>query len=304
MRIAARIRTVVDALGHIGAWAGAYSSAAAVFFAQLSGLSTVPRASLVVSVFLTATGAYALDRVKLRDAWIDPADLEAQPARFAFLCAHAKRIRFLAFACVAGASLVGLLISPWAPLACIAAVGGVIAYAARPRRVTPRPKDIPWVKNLYVASGIAVFGALAALAAHSASDPTTPRPLFELLHSLLDPRIATTIAILIARVVVDAALCDLDDAASDAKFGTRTFATLLGRERLWIVSGLARVALIGLTLRAAPSPLMVRGVWAAALVLGTLAIRLRPPRSLRDAVDVRFAAEAALATAALRWFAG
>lgn len=296
--------SAIEAIGHVGAWAGAYCAAAAVCFVQLAGLADAPSISLVVSVFLTATGAYALDRVKLSDAWIDPSDIASQPVRYAFLKAHARVVRFGALLAIAAAGLIGYSISAWAPAACVLAAVGVVAYAPKPKVGRPRVKDLPWLKNLYVAAGISVFGALAGLAAREPRDGGAGTPFMTLLSGLWRPNAILTLVLLMARVLVDAALCDLDDESSDARFGTRTFATLLGSRTLWAISGLARLGLIGLTLAAWACPWRARLVWAGAMVAGTLAVRVRRPRELRDVVDVRFAAEAVIATLALRWLAG
>lgn len=300
MRSNAGIR-VIDAIGHVGAWAGAYCAGASACFVQLAGLGDAPDAPLLLSVFLAATGAYALDRVKLRDSWIDPADIEAQPERYAFLRAHSRLVRLAALLAIAAAGVIGLTISAWAPLASAMAAVGVVAYAPRPKKHRSRVKDVPWLKNLYVAAGISVFAALAGLAAHIRHED---RSIVGLLTALAAPAVIATLTLLMARVLVDAALCDLDDEASDARHGTRTFVTLLGPRRLWMLSGLIRLGLIGLTLAAWPCPWRARMVWGGAMVAGTLAVRVRRPRELRDVVDVRFAAEAALATLALRWLAG
>lgn len=296
--------SAIEAIGHVGAWAGAYGAAAAVCFVQLAGMTITPSIALAVSVFLAATGAYALDRVKLRDTWIDPSDVESQPARYAFLKAHASVVRFGALLAIAAAGLIGYRVSAWAPAACVLAAVGVVAYAPMPRKDRPRLKDLPWLKNVYVAAGISVFAALAGLAAHGPRAAGASESIATLLTKLGQPSVSATLVLLLARVLVDAALCDLDDEASDARFGTNTFATLLGSRRLWAISGIARLGLIGLTLAAWACPWRARLAWAGAMVAGTLAVRVRRPRELRDVVDVRFAAEAVIASLALRWLAG
>lgn len=307
-RYAARVRTpsgtsAIEAIGHVGAWAGAYCTAAAVCFVQLAGLGDTPSAALVLSVFLTATGAYALDRVKLRSEWIDPADIESQPARYAFLKAHARAVRLGAILSILAAGALGWFISVWAPAACVLAAAGVVAYAPRPRATRPRVKDVPWIKNVYVAAGISVFAALAGLAAREQRDSGADPSITTLLAGLSRPGAISTLVLLMARVIVDAALCDLDDETSDARFGTRTFATLLGPRRLWLIAGLARLGLIGMTLGAWACPWRARLVWAGVMAAGTLAVRVHRPRELRDVVDARFAAEAVAATLALRLLA-
>src|SRR3954469_13059925 len=72
-------------LGHMGVWAGLYVGAAFVMATQLAaGGRLGPRPDLLLGVVLVASACYALDRVKLRDGWIDPADVEGQAERYAF----------------------------------------------------------------------------------------------------------------------------------------------------------------------------------------------------------------------------
>src|ERR1043165_9558889 len=151
---------MVRALGHVGAWEGLYASAAVICLTQLAGLTgplELPRPEAIAMVFLIACGVYALDRVKLRDSWIDPADEAAQPRRYAFLRAHSRRVRGAAIVMLVSAALVGLRISPWAPAVAALAATSVVAYAMRPRGERPRIKDIVWIKNGYVAAGMCGF---------------------------------------------------------------------------------------------------------------------------------------------------
>lgn len=286
----------VSRLGHVGLWAGLYCLAAAAWFVQLSGFGAFPTLPLAISILLTSTGAYALDRVKLTSAWIDPADLAAQPARYAFLVPRARTVRTFAVASLIAGAAVGFTIHPLAPLAALLAALGVIIYAARPRALRPRPKDIAWIKNAYVGLGITGFVTLALLA--DAPRLGMPVALSPLDNAFTRPLLIAAV-LLFLRVVIDAALCDIDDEHADRLHGTQTLSTHVGTRRAWLYTGLARGSLIALTLVARPLPWPPRLAWSLAMLAGTLALRVRRPDRVRDHVDLRFAVEAACVTAAL-----
>lgn len=280
-------------LGHIGFWAGVYVGASFVFVAQMSGLSPgLPPWEALLAVVLIATAAYSIDRVKLAGRWLDPADAEAQPERFAFLRPRARVVRTLAFLMLVAGSVLGLRFTPWSLLVAPAVIAGVAAYAPRPRGTGARLKDRIWLKNAYVGAGITVFAAAAALVVAQSRQGRPLRELVEVRGSAL----AVAVSLLFLRVVLDAALCDIDDEPTDRRFGTATFATLLGGPRLWAWSLFARAALTVAVVLAMPCPLPFRIGWGGAMALGTLALRARPPSRIRDWIDARFLAEAALAT--------
>ncbi len=296
---------MLEALGHIGAWPGLYAVGAFICFAQLSGLEARPAhfAAAALSVFLTATGAYALDRVKLRDAWIDPADASAQPRRYAFLTRHSRAVRTLAFLLLIAGAIAGLAISHWAPLAGACSALGVACYAPTPRGSRPRPKDIVWIKNCYVALGITAFAAMAAIAAASPAD--APGAWLDLARAHA-PAIAAAAAIVAVRIALDAALCDIDDEPADRAHGTSTLPTTLGPGHTWRLTGIARIFLAAVILACPWVPFHARVVWSILTLVGLIALRTRRPDRLRDIVDLRLAAEGALAAAALlaapHWF--
>lgn len=113
--------------------------------------------------------AYLLDRVKLRDAWLDAADRQAHPARYAFLGRRTTAVRALIAVAVAGATAAGAAVSRWMIPVPIAACAGVTVYAPRPRGRTPRLKDRLVLKNTYVAGGIAGFAVATVFVAHAAA---------------------------------------------------------------------------------------------------------------------------------------
>lgn len=293
---------VLRALGHIGFWAGLYVAGAFIFGAQVSGFATLlPPLPAMLAVLLMATAAYALDRVKLRDRWIDPADVMAQPERFAFLQPRARAVRALAFCMLlAGASL-GSLYTPWAIAAALAVPIGVAAYAPLPRNGSKRPrlKDRLWLKNAYVAAGITAFAALATVA--TTAPGSSPSEMLETARAK-GAAVAWASILLFLRTVIDAALCDIDDEPTDRQFGTSTLATTLGARRLWTWAAFARAGLTIATLLAMPCPWPARVAWAIATGAGTVALRLRPPRRVRDWVDARFLLEGVVATLVLLAF--
>src|SRR5262245_35844690 len=83
------LRSTLRVLAHLALWAACYVAAAVVCFAQMAGIDSLvsrpDRVRAAAFSFLVAGAVYLLDRVKLRDAWLDPADSAAHPERFAFL---------------------------------------------------------------------------------------------------------------------------------------------------------------------------------------------------------------------------
>src|SRR3954470_5753040 len=123
-----RIAGALGRLGHLAVWAGLYVAAAGACFGQVAGLPGVgvSRAWWAGVGFAWATAAcvYLLDRVKARDVWLDPADREAHPERFAFLSRRAWWVRFAAGALAAASAGAAWLVHPLGPLVTVAAVLG------------------------------------------------------------------------------------------------------------------------------------------------------------------------------------
>lgn len=290
--------------GHVGLWAGLYVAAALVCLAQLAGLwapGMPGRTWAILFVLFTAVGAYSLDRVKLRDRWMDPADALAQPERYQFLSRHSRAVRAFALAFLAGGGAAGLGVTHWAPVASLLALVGVALYAPRPRGEAPRLKDILWIKNAYVALGIMGFTGLVAVATASRSDG--PAAWLDTLRTHA-AAIACAAALVFARVWIDAAICDLDDEHADRAHGTATLPTTLGGPRTWILTGLLRPVLAFATFACPWLPAHPRFAWALAVLLGSLLLRVggRPQR-VRDLVDVRLAVEAVCVAIALYFWA-
>lgn len=235
--------------------------------------------------FLTGVGTYLLDRVKLKDAWLDPADERAHPSRYAYIAGHSVPVRVAAFVLLLAAVAIAWVKAsqPWLLAIPLASALGVVAYAARPRRARPRLKDLLIFKNAYVAGGIAAFGVVVVWCWFHAG--------VSALASAW-PSLAFGGATLKARVFADAVLCDLDDEAADRRFGTQTFPTTLGHARAWNVAMALRVCVaIALVL----TPIGDRGTriaWAISTAASSLALRVFRPARVRDWVDARFAIEA------------
>ncbi|MFO0830949.1 MAG: hypothetical protein U0637_03790 [Phycisphaerales bacterium] len=283
---------VLHGAAHLAVWAGLYTTAATVCFTQTAGLSPIPPARVLTFAFCTASGVYLLDRIKLRDAWLDPADQMAHPDRYHFLTSRSRSVRTLMFLLLLTASLLGWNLWPQVPwlgvLAPTAACAGVLLYAARPRGRRPRPKDILLFKNLYVGAGITGFSTLVATAGHGLSNLRA------------NPAWAAVAAVhLLIRVPADAVLCDLDDREADLAHGTHTLPARLGRTRAWnwalatrliLAAGLAAMAC------APGAPRRALLSWATVTACSSIALRAAAPADLRDWVDARFTLEALAAT--------
>lgn len=282
-------------LSHLAVWAGVYVAASVACFAQIAGLAHLlpPRTwtLALVYAFCTAAAVYLLDRIKLADRWLDPADRSSHPARFEFLTRRRAVVRALILTLLLLGAAAGAVVTPLAPILSLAACVGVTLYAGRPRRARPRPKDLLLVKNASVAGGIGAFAILVTLAG---AGPLTPEAIRGLLRSSLAP-LAFSAAHLFARVWADAALCDLDDEAADRAFGTGTLATHFGRRRAWNTALALRLALAAALALVPVGPGEWRLAWALITVVSSVGLRIAAPARVRDWVDARFGAEAVAA---------
>jgi 4-hydroxybenzoate polyprenyltransferase len=280
------VRTLIERLGHLAVWAGLYAGAAVPCFAQVAGLSIQPRSLGLALAFVVPCGVavYLLDRVKLRDAWLDPADAAAQPRRMAFLSDRAGTVRVFMILLLLAATAAGAMLARWMALLPWLACAAVFIYAGRPRAQRPRPKDVLIFKNATVAAGITACAALAAVAAAGRLRfPETPAAV---------PFLAFSAAHVFLRVFADAALCDLDDETADRAHGTQTLPTALGRRHAWNVAMALRLALAAALIAVPIGPWPARLAWALVTIASSLALRWANPRRLRDWVDARFPLEA------------
>ena len=287
-------RRLIDILGHLGLWPGLYATAATCCYLELIGLRrpSEPWASGVIAVGFTATGIYLLDRVKFRREWIDPADCFALPGRYQFLCEHQGLCRFIAIALLGGGAFLGERVSVWAPVAVGTGALSALIYAAAPKGHFPRIKDLPFLKNLYTAGGLVGFVAAAGCAING----RLIAPAWHLQAALAG------IALLLARVFLDAALCDVYDEEADRIYGTTTSATRFGsaRARRWATTANVLIPIALMMVRAIP--FAARAGWATVWLGSSVVLPAISTERLADFVDVRFAVEAILATAAMRWF--
>lgn len=285
-----RLADATRILGHLALWVGLYVAGAAACLWNLAGSS--PPVLVLAFSLATAMSVYLLDRVKLRTSLLDPADRRAHPDRFAFLTRHAGRVRILGLGLIGTAMVTGWLIHPAALGLVLVSHLGVLVYAARPATSdgrTRRIKDVLLVKNLAVAASITAFcGAIWILIHLGAQD----------LDSLDAGAALTPIAVpglfLLLVVLGDAMLCDLDDAAGDRAFGTRTLPVVLGPGPTWAIA-LGIHALAGSILLAVQGPSGEGGFWAIGVPVTTAMLALIRPRQVRDLVDLRLGLLAALA---------
>jgi 4-hydroxybenzoate polyprenyltransferase len=286
---------MIRSLAHLAFFAAVYVAAAVVCAAQLTGAHGSLTPGVLLYAWSTALLAYLLDRVKLRDAWLDPADRQAHPDRFAFLYAHRRAARLL----MAGAGAVSLasgwLLHPIAAAGTGATIAGVLIYAGRPHALggRPRVKDRFVVKNLFVGAGIAGFVVLIVWLAAAGRAGANEAASFSDVFSRPPLLLALAFAYLTLRVYADAVLCDIDDEDSDRAHGTRTLPTRVGGDRAWNIAMGLRLALAASLLLWPVGPFAARAAWAIASAAGTIALRWWRPAKIRDLVDARFGVEAA-----------
>lgn len=239
----------------------------------LADVAIVRRPATPATVFLLATSlsVYLADRVKLCDAWHDPADEAANPIRDHWVWRYRRPIR--AFALLS--ALVGVLVAlTYAPVLAPAPFVGQLAvwlYAGTPRgsRVSPRLKDHLPLKNLAAASGIIVLSTAATTIGSRADTLSVVR------HAALP-------ALLI--VACDCLLCDIPDRTGDRDFGTQTVPVVFGVHAARIIAGIV-TTLASLWLLQSPSH--ADHVWAWSLIATTWPIAFAPAGWLRSMVDLR-----------------
>jgi len=280
-------------MGHMAVWLGLYFTATYAAAALLLGRALVPAALL--GSFCAGMAIYLLDRLKVRDALLDRADLAADPHRHHFLRAHARFFRQMIWGLVFIGTVSVMLLSLANILLPVVGVGGVILYTHRahtgqssqpnqpdqpdpPAQPRARLKDRLLIKNLLPGGAIAGFGTMLAL--QSPTGSSTP-------FSIAAIAVVVCLTIL---VTTDAALCDIDDQASDKAHGTRTLPIVLGVRWTWITAIglqlLAGLGLLGVLGRAEPARSVI--LWWTGVNLGAnIVLCSLPVRSLRDLVDLK-----------------
>lgn len=289
---------------HAAVWAGVYVAAAVVCLAQVAGLDVGVGAGARLRAagfaFATAAAVYLLDRAKLRDAWLDPADAEAHPGRYAFVAGHSRALRVAMVVLLVVAAWLGWGLAAWGAAVPVVAAVGVLVYAGRPRARRARPKDVVLLKNGYVAAGITGFAVLVGLAAAGGAGAEGMGALIRAHAGAL----AVSCVHLAVRVFADAVLCDLDDEDADRRYGTGTLPTHLGRRRAWNVAVGVRLGVAGALVLVPAGPLGARAGWAAVTVVSSLWLRLAAPGRVRDWVDARFGVEALVVAVGLMVWRG
>jgi len=257
---------MVAAVRHLAIFAACYVAAQVVAAAVLAGVAVSWRAVLVAG--LTGLGTYLVDRSRPFAGTPDPGDLRAEPERVRFMLAYQLPVRLLACAALALALLLAL---PWGVYAALVplSVVGLLCYSrwsAHGRRL----KDVLWLKNPTVAVSITAFALLLVYATS-----TTQWSMFLLAG-----------VVLLLRITADAMRCDIDDAESDARQGTRTVANVLGVPAAWRLALLLDVAAAGAACAEAPHI-----GWLPAIAMGGIplaasgVLTMWKPRRSRDLVD-------------------
>jgi hypothetical protein len=264
--------TLIRSLGHLALWPTLYTIGVLVltdwFYAR-----SIPPWTAICFVSLCAHGCYLLDRIKISDARLDPADKLAQPHRYAFVSRHAKLLRLIALTDLILAMGAAMLLTMWLIWIPAVAMGCVHLYAGRvPDAAHPRLKDYPVIKAFFIAGGHMALALAASIVSHG----------LDLQHYAL----ALWITLLGVGAIVfsDAVLCDLDDLYTDQQYGTKSIPVLFGEHSAWqivIVSHAAGCALLGVMLGWS----VAIGLLAAGLLVSDTLLRLMQRQ--RDFVDAR-----------------
>lgn len=288
-RPAAAAAPAASALGHLATWVGLYVAAAAVLATQLAGLGTLPSSAALGCAFTAGVAVYLLDRVKTTDRRLDPADAESQPARYGFLHGRAADVRMVALLFALLALTLALLVRPVVGVGVLLGVVGVWFYGWSPAGHASgrRPKDLLLLKNALAAAWIAGFGILVAAAD---AGPLRSVGFGPFRHAAV---------VLVLVVFADSALCDIDDAESDAGRGTITLPVVVGPGWTWAIAFALEAGAAVVAARSGAAP-PVAAAWAITLPATLAVVLLARPSELRDVIDLRLPILAVVATAVAR----
>eukprot|EP00913_Durusdinium_trenchii_P006287 g5899.t1 len=272
----------VRGLWHAGLGPAAYACGITGALLQLTDRwerDTPAQITLALGATLVgALGMMLLDRVKWRDALIDPGDEAADPRRIAFLRPHLGRWRAVAaLSALAGAVMAWPVGGPLGAIGVLLGYAAIGFYAGRPAGERPwalRIKDIPVCKNLFVALGLTGLSVTIVYGRD--------------LSALRSPAVLAVIAFLVGVVACDAMLCDLPDMEPDRRFGVRTVPVLIGAK-------LSATLAIGVSAIGGGVLLLVEPVerdgaillWVTALIGSAVAASLAPARVIKTIIDLR-----------------
>lgn len=250
---------------------------------------------------------YLLDRVKLADAWLDPADRAAHPDRFAFLGVRSKLVRLFALVLGLIAMVIAATVHPIAisfvPLAGL----GVLLYAGLPRaalhpaktgqapRRSRRVKDVLLVKNIAVAACITGFVGLLVLLD---STPPGQATMMVTIAERDGIGLLSGVLFVFGIVLADAVMCDIDDADADREHGTATIPGRFGTKTAWLVAGGLHVlaCLVVLLVANNGASTHARQIWASLVLASFVLVAVWRPKKLRDLIDARLAVLAIIAS--------
>lgn len=263
---------LADRAGYLAAWPAVYLLSASSLLADLASL---PQPTPAAAVMLVGIGlsVYLIDRVKIADCFLDPADAVTHPARHEWLWQHRMGARTLAVLAAVLASVAGGFIHPLLIAAPLAGQLGVFAYSGNPSKHDGgrvRLKDIPFIKNLAASVGIV---SIAAIAVHIPNEAPFNLGAFDAIG---------VVAIL---VFADCALCDVGDEVGDRTHGTRTLAVLFGPDRTRVMASAMALCAAGLAWQISHSL-----VWAVAIAGTQVVLACLPARLVRNATDLRLPA--------------
>lgn len=292
---------LVARLGHLALWLGLYFVAVYALAALLLGRHL--RMPALIGSFAAGMAIYLLDRLKLSDAALDPADLLANEPRHVFLRQRASLYRMLAWVFVAIGTVAVVAMHPINLILPVVGVGGVLLYSHAKTepgeqggaddasaRVRLRLKDRLMLKNLLPGGAIAGFGTMLALQSQgNALESFAVGDVFQW------PTVLVAFFLTIV-ITFDASLCDIEDMDADAAHRTATLPIVLGVRQLWVLATVAQVlAASGLLLAfdMMDLPTFTEPVQRSLVlfIITTLVfhsmLALMPQRSIRDLIDLK-----------------
>lgn len=209
-----------------------YAIGVALILGELLGYPLELKA--IVYVTLCSHAGYLFDRIKFRDADLDPADLLADPARHRFLRSRARWLRMLMSVEWIGAVVLGWMI---APVLGGLVFGGVLAgyvYSGWSPSDRSRLKDVSGLKA-WLVSGAVVGLAFAVVLAEAGVLADVQK-----VGSAMSGHRWWCVFGMLLIVCGDAVICDLDDSVSDRVYRTRSLPVMIGDR--W--SGLFAIGLL------------------------------------------------------------